>query len=307
LAFNSPAVGKKSIKYIFAQFLTGLRKFTNNGIYENPAENWEMTVFNQIGDKGIQFDADDLQEIANKGSSFDIENAIETWVKTIAWLGMAAKDYPFNQMLQIIENGTSSTPLTALGINDTIVALDGQPLFSASHSYDSASGSLTNIQTGTGVDTITKLEIDLLGLVGKLQSMSYGATGAINGEKRLLNQNITSVKIHCPALLKPQFEKMRLSNSVSALNGGNVVASALVKEVMPHPFTDANDWYVEVLDAETPFMRPFMLQEVYAPRLDTPSMKDYSVVNNNKLQYGVRVKLGVGLAGFWKMGKVTNT
>jgi hypothetical protein len=302
LAFTADSLGKDSIKHIFAQFLTGLRVFTGNRTYDNPAKNWELSVVNQTGDKGMTISVEDIMELASRGSDFDIDKALESWIQTVALLGKMAKDYPFNHIAHIIENGTSGTPLAAFGIPATIVALDGQPLFSATHAYDSASGSLTNIQVGTGTSQ-AQLEADLVGIIGLLQSMTYSAPGAENSEKRFLNDNITLVNIHCPAVMLPKFRKLKAAQSVS-VTGDNVISNTMINEIIPHPFTDVEDWYAEVVDAETPMMRPFVHQLKQSPRLDTPSMTDESVKQNDMLQYGVRTYHGIGIAAFWKLGKV---
>ena len=304
LAFNSDARNKDSIKQIFAQFLTGLRVFTGNRIYEKPSKNWDLVIHTQKGDKGLEVAVDDINELSEKGPNFDIDRALETWISPLKLLGKMAKDYPFNHILHIIENGTSNQPLSAFGITAKIVGLDGEPLFSEDHAYDSVSGTFPNLHTGAGT-SISQLETSLIAIVDLLQSMVYYPTGAQNSEKRFLNENISKVNIHCPAGLKTTFMKLKGSQSLS-VTGDNVIAPAIINEITSHPFTDPTDYYVEVVDAETPMMRPFINQQVYPPRLDTASMSDASVKENDMLRYGVRTKHGIGIGAFWKIGKVIN-
>ena len=294
---------KSSVKYLFYQFVSGLRKFTGNRVYDSFPDTYNFVIYNEKFDKGLEIDVDDLEEGMEISADGQLIGA-DPYTLTINSMSSMAKDHPFEMMVTLIENGTSTTPLTTEGIGATITALDGKALFSATHDYSNVAGTQSNILTGTGI-ALANLEADLLSVISAFAGFYYKQNGTINSKKRSLNRSVTKVNIHCPVEMLGIFTKLKSTAAIAA-TGDNVVGS-YIQNIVTHQFTDTNDWYVELVDAENPFMRPLLNQVRKAPMLSLGQMTDESVKQNDKLQYGVRYKGMVGIGAWWKMLKVTNT
>lgn len=300
ISVNSSSVA--SIKYLFYQFISGLRLFTGNRIYDSFPDTYQFAVANKTFDKALEILVDTFEEAVKIGNDGKLEG-IDPYTATINSLGPLAKDHPFELMVTMIENGTSSTPLSGIGIPDTITCLDTEPLFSLLHDYKDVPGTQENIMTGTGVTTAS-LKDDLLDALARFATFFYAQNGSANAEKRSLNKMITEFNIHCPVALFGKFVDLKKTEGIVA-RGDNTVSS-FIKDIIPHQFTDVNDYYIELLNKENAFMRPFINQIRKLPIITLASPTDQSVKDNDMLQYGVRAKHMVGAGAWWKMIKVTN-
>jgi len=303
LAYTLVTGQKASVKYLFYQFISGLKLFTGNRVYDSFPDTYNFVVANKKFDKGLVIDVDELEEGIEIGNDGQLIGA-DPYSASINSLMMMAMDHPFELIMTLMENGTSSTPLSGEGIGDVITALDGQVLFATTHDYGPVAGTQSNIYTGTG-STLAQLKADILGILSRFSGFYYVQNGSANAKKRKLNQRVTKIKIHCPVEMLGKFIDLKNTTSIAA-TGDNTVRG-FIQDVIGHQFTDKNDYYVELVDTENVFMRPFLNQRRTAPKLDLPKPDDESVKQNDAYQYGVRYKGMVGIGAWWKIIKVTNS
>lgn len=305
LAWTYSAEGVKSVHYLFNQFMNGLQKFTGQRKYDSLPDVFKMAVTNKTWDKGVLVAVDDLEEAARISEKGKIQG-LDPYKQAINSLSSMAKDHPFDLMITAIENGTSTTPLSTVGIGDTVTGIDGQALFATTHSYASVAGTQSNIVSGSGT-TIAQLEADLLSAMSRFAGFYFLQSGTDTSvkSKKKLNKVVTRVRIHCPVELFGLFTKLKNTNSIAIADDNTV--KTLIADIQAWNFADANDWYIELLDTDgMPMMRPFINQIRKQPKLDLPSPDDESVKENDAYKYGVRYKGMVGIGAWWKLIKVTN-
>jgi hypothetical protein len=235
-----------------------------------------------------------------RAASVNSITGMDMYIKAIGAQAPAAKDAPYEKMLDLLEAGNASTYGTTF---------DNQNMFDTTHAFDKEAGTQSNLLTGTGIST-AQLSADLKSAIAALNgfylSVDNGSTA--NNKKRKLNKGKMKLVVVCDSSLSSAFSDLNsLENIVIDTNGGSQTNTLRNKfEVVDRPFTDANNWYLmEVSDAA---LKPFMISVEDEGALNTPDDQPEAIANLQVLRYAFNgLSYGVGYGAWWKAILVNNS
>ena len=251
----------------------------------------------------VEYEVEGL-EIARRdfkrASAANSITGLDMYVKAIGAQAPAAKDAPFEKMLDLLEAGAASTYGTTF---------DNQNMFDTTHAFDKEAGTQSNLLTGTGTST-AQLSADLKSAISAFKGYTLTVDNAstANNKKRVLNKGQMKLVVVCDSSLYSAFQDLRtLENIVVDTNGGSQTNSLRNSfEVITRPFTDTNDWYV--MEVSDPALKPFMISMEDEGALNTPDDQPEAIANLQVMRYAFNgLSYGVGYGAWWKAIKITNS
>jgi len=291
LAFKFNSGDVSSTKFPVTKIMSKIKAFTGDRQHQNPADGFFFEIANDEFDGSVDIKRRDLLRAQAVNSLI----GLDLYVKEIQSLGAEAKDKPYEDLLEWLEAGDTSTYGTTF---------DGQNMFDTTHDFNNAAGTQSNLLTGTGV-TLATLLVDIRSAMAALEGfyyvMSDGSTA--NSKKRMLNRNPEYV-IVCPVGLKPFFEDIR-QMTVVGRDGSSTNTLKNTFEVIARHFTDTNDWYL--IDVSDPMIKPFIISMEEEPKLETPEMNEFQMREHKVLTWGIEgFSYGIGYGAWWKAVQTTN-
>jgi len=297
LAFKYNTGAVPDSKFLINMLFSSVEEWKGAQEYDRFDKLIEQVVTNKehfVRGKDIPYRAFERARQANSILGMDM------YIKTIASLAPAAKDAPYEKMLKLLKGGAGSTYGTCF---------DNQPLFSTSHNFDDASGTQSNLITGTGVTT-AQISDDLKTAMSSIMSFHYSVdTGSTEDEdKRMLNRNPRFVVLCDPSLYAKMKDVRTLENIVIDSNGGSQTNSLRNTFEVVHRIVDSanpNAYYlIDVSEANT---KPFLIGMEDEGRLITPQDNIDALANLQMLRYGYnQLSFGNAYGAWWKIVKINN-
>ena len=278
-----------SMNFVFEDFLAGIEEFTGSRKHNLFPDSYKFSVVNKEWDHAVDINLKDL----DRASAINSLNALNLYTKRIGEMPMMWKDQPVELAFDMLEAGAAST----YGLT-----FDGQTFFDSDHSYSLVAGTQSNIVTGGGATTVALLIADIQACWARFDSFTYNQGGTGNSKKRKLNRSMKKILIVAPTQLGSLF-RTALTQERLASGESNPVAGTF--NLVTRPFSDANDWYMIVLD--DPFFRPFLLQIEKPVELDVPNPNDENVREKKLATWGGYARHNVAYGAWWCAIKVTNT
>lgn len=285
--YNSGPV--ESNTFVFADFLVGIEEFTGSRKHNLFPDGYKFVVTNKEWDVAVDINRKDIE----RASLMNSVQALNMYTDRIGNLPMMWKDQPIELAFDMLEAGAAST----YGLT-----FDGQTFFDSDHGYSTVAGTQSNIITGGGATTVALLIADIQAAWARFDSFTYNQGGTTNSKKRKLNRSMKNVLIVAPTQLGSLF-RTALTQERLASGESNPVAGTF--ELVTRPFTDANDWYMIILD--DPFFRPFLYQVEKEPELDFPTPHDYEALERKIYTWGGYGRHAVAYGAWWTAMKVTNS
>lgn len=288
--FNSGNIG--SVDFFMNQINSKIKEFKGTRDHITPSTSFKVTIVNKEYDGAIDILRRDLKRAASVESTL----GLNVYADQISSLGKEAKDKPFEDLLDYLEAGDANT----YGLT-----FDGQNLFDTTHAYDNKAGTQSNLLTGTGT-TLAQLSTDLKSAMDAIYGFTFTVDkgNAGNVKKRMLNK-APKFTVVCPPALRSKFEDLKELRYFGA-DGATENSLRNSFEVIVRPFTDANDWYL--IDVSEPLVRPFVISEEEAPKLETPEMNPHQLREHKVMTWGIEgMSYGIMYGAWWKATQTTNT
>ncbi len=293
--FNSGAV--PSTKMLINLLFGTLKPFEGSITYRKVDEIAQQLIPNkEYFVEGIEIANREMKRALQANSI----SGLDMYIKSIGNLPRIAKDGKIEKTLELLEAGTGST----LG-----TCFDNEPLFSTSHNFDIASGSQSNLLTGTGTTTAqisadVKKAINAMG--GFYRSMDQDDNS--NAKKRKLNMGDPNILVLCDPSLRSQMDDLRTLRNLS-VSGGSTQDNTLRNsfDIETRFFNDPNDYYV--IDISEPTIRPFFVSKEDEGRLITPTADNPEALANlqmHRYSYS-EISFGNAYGAFWKIVKINNS
>lgn len=277
-----------SVEFPFTGFLVNMEKFTGSRKHQLFPDGYKFTVTNEEWDVAVDIPRKDIE----RAGLINSIPALNPYLQRIAEMPKMVKDHPVERAFDMLEAGTAST----YGL-----CFDGQVLFAATHDYAVAAGTQSNIVTGGGT-TVAQLITDIQACWSRFDGFVYGQGGTGNAQKRKLNKTMNRILIVAPTQLGGAF-RAAMTQERLASGESNPVKGTF--DLVTRPFSDANDWYMIVLDDS--FFKPFLFQVEKDPELDTPTPQDESARERKVFTWGAYGRYTVAYGAWWTAMKVTNT
>lgn len=281
---------RESTKFPITKIMSKISKFTGNRKHNSPSDAFYVQIFNEEYDGSIDVPRRELMraQAANSLTGLDM------YVKEINSLGAEAKDTPLEDILDMIEEGHTST----YG-----VTFDGQNMFDTTHAFDNQAGTQSNLLTGTGI-TAVQVANDLDKAIAALRSFHYtmddGSTK--NKKKRKLNKTL-SITVVCPDEMVSTFEKINKSEYLA--DGVTNIYKGMIGNIITRPLSDTNDWYI--MDTSEASVKPFIISTEEVPVLEMPESNDFQKKEHKVLTWGLEgFSYGKAYGAWWKAVKTTN-
>lgn len=289
LAYEFMSGDVSSTKFPITKIMSKIRKFTGNRKHMSPADAFYVSISNEEFDGAIDVPRRDLKRAMAANSI----TGLDMFVKEINALGSEAKETPYEDLLDLVEQGHTSTYGTTF---------DAQNFFDTTHAFDNKAGTQSNLLTGTGV-TEAAITTDLLAAFSALRSFYYTMDSEDGGnkKKRKLNKTLAMTLI-CDDSLVEIFEKI---NGAEYLDGKTNNLKGRLANIVGRPLADANDWFIfEVSEAN---VKPFIISMEERPMVEAPSNYDYNLKEHKVLTWGIEgFSFGKGYGAWWKGIKTTN-
>lgn len=288
--FNSGNIG--SVDFFMNHINSKITEFKGTRRHITPSTSFKVTITNVEYDGAIDISRRDLKRAASVESTL----GLNVYADQISSLGKEAKDRPFEDLLDWLEAGDASTYGTTF---------DGQNMFDTTHDYNNAAGTQSNLLAGTGT-TLAQLSTDLKASMDAIYSFTFTVDkgNTANRKKRMLNKMPKFVVV-CNSTLRSKFEDLK-KLSYFGVDGATQNSLRNTFEIIVRPFTDANDWYL--MDVSEPLVRPFVISEEEAPKLETPEMNPYQLREHKIMTWGIDgMSYGLMYGAWWKAVMTTNT
>lgn len=289
LAYEFMSGSVASTKFPITKIMSKIRAFDGNRKHMSVADAFYVTITNEEFDGAVDVPRRDLMRAMAANSL----TGLDMYVKEINALGSEAKETPYEDLLDLIEQGHTSTYGTCF---------DAQNFFDTTHAFDNVAGTQSNLLTGTGV-TEALITADLLSAFSALRGFYYSmdSEGGGNKKKRKLNKtfNITLV---CDDSLVEIFEKI---NKAEYLDGKTNSLKGRLNNIVGRPMTDTNDWYIfEVSESN---VKPFIISMEERPVVQNPDVADNNMREHKVMTWGLEgFSYGKGYGAWWKAVKTTN-
>ena len=188
------------------------------------------------------------------------------------------------------------------GVN--YLCYDGNEFYDTAHS-EGESGTQSNLLTGSGVDTLAKLEKDLAKALQKFAEYKDDHGHPYNHPIDYAPGMPSQICVVCPPAMYKDLSKIRNLLSIDP-NAADSVFRGTFAILQDQYLTDANDWYVDYV-GQWPL--PFLMQERQAPRFidkTNPQTSD-EVWSTNTINISVDARYQAAYANWRRSVKITNT
>lgn len=290
LMYKYPSGPVETMNFPFAEFLKGMEEFTGSRKHQTFPEAYKFTVTNKEWDVAVDIKQRDLERatlLANPLTGLNI------YRQRIAEMPMMVKDHPVELAFDMLEAGDANTYGTTF---------DGQNFFDTTHDYSTSAGTQSNIITSGSGTSVANIITDFQAAMSRLDGFTYDQGGTGNAKKRKLNKTMNRILVVCPSALFGTFNQAMTQNRLA--NGeDNPIKGKF--SLVSRPMTDANDWYITVMD-EGQF-KPFLFQMEKEPLLDTPTMQDEGVRERRTFSWGSYGRYNVAYGAWWKAIMIQNS
>lgn len=229
-------------------------------------------------------------------------SGLNMYIESIGNIAREAKNAPFEDVIDLLEQGATNTFGTCF---------DNQNLFDTTHAFDGQAGSQSNILTGGGTTTAL-ISDDLKTAMSRMRGFNFTVDNKDSAvkKKRKLNGKFGPMKfvVVCHTDLWAAFNDIRKASLLVVDTNGGSQSNTLINqfEIIDHPFTDVNDYYL--MDMSEPTVKPFLISMEDEGSLTLPDDNPDAKVNSRTLRYAHKdLSYGLGYGAWWKALKVTNT
>jgi phage major head subunit gpT-like protein len=290
LIFEYQSGAVASVDFPFWQFLNQVEEWKGERKAQTFPDGFKFTVTNKEWDMAVKVRRRDVLRAANQVTN--ILKGLDPYRLRISEMPKSLKDHPVDLSLNMLANGETNTFGTTF---------DGQNFFDTTHSYSTVAGTQDNIVTGTGT-TAANIEADFLSAISRLDSFEYIQAPNAAYNRKLNSTTDQNLLVLAPTELKGVFWQLQKDALTTA---GKTNTLQKMFEIETVRFSDANDWYLAVLDE--PIFRPFLYQVEEFPKLDMPTEQDESVRNRQEYVYGAHGSYNVAYGSWWKIVKIKNS
>jgi phage major head subunit gpT-like protein len=289
LLFSFNGGMRESNDFPYFEFLRTFEEFTGTRKYQTFPEGHNFRIVNKEWDMAVTIKMKNLERAAEAANLPNALNSLDIYKLRISEMAKMAKDFPIERSFQMMLAGDTTTEGTCF---------DLEPLFSNTHSYGPAAGTLSNIVTGTGT-SVTQVRQDLLNVRSRFASFTYQQSP--NATSRKLNRMDSKMIVFAPTPLDGVF--WEVLNETQVNNSSNNVGKLFTYETLPD-FVDQNDYYVAIVDEQ--MFKPFIHQIEKPPVLDLPDPNSERAKELKEFAWGAYMRMNVAYGAWWKIIKVTN-
>lgn len=278
-SFKVPFSSATSV--VYGLFMDGLKKVTSTPIpSETMPDAYKIVVPHDPFAKRVEITEAEFQR-AQTVSDLALQ---ESRVRNLAVL---AKDHPVEMALDMIENGAS---------NQYGVCLDGENLFSTSHSFGDATGQ-SNLLNGTGTSE-AQIAADLRSALDALEGFFYKS----GNRNKLFNTNAKPLVV-CDVSKKAIFNDLLKKETISGTT--NTFRDSF--ELVAVKMNSANSWYVIDQDNGGVEVNAPIINPVELPAELNNNLGQESQTMDKVLKFQVYYRAGFGYGAWWKIVKVANS
>jgi phage major head subunit gpT-like protein len=267
--------GKKNVLLAIADMFPQMRQWVGDRVFHNPAEHSQLLT-NPHYELSMEVDADDVED-----------DELGGYFLSSAGLGERASQHPDVLLGQVLQTG------------QTLIGFDGQNFFDTAHPIDAKNhiGTQSNYEAAGRALTAANWELV------KANMASWSAGPSNGGVSELIGSVPTHVMVprQLEGVAKRIFEAELDASIVTTAAQTNVnkgTAKIIVNDRLNNQPTT---WYA--LDLRS-VLKPFAFVKRKAPKfvmLNRPD--DQGMFLNNKIQFGVDGRWGVGIAAWFRAYK----
>lgn len=278
-----------SANFPFVNFLRNMEEFTGSRKHQIFPDAYKFVVTNKEWDVAVDIPRKDIE----RAGLINSVPSLNPYLQRIAEMPKMVKDHPIELAFDMLEAGDAST----YG-----VCFDAQSLFSTTHDYGTAAGTQSNIITTGAGTTVANLITDIQNCWSRFDGFVYAQGASGNAQKRKLNKTMNRILIVAPTQLGGAF-RAAMTQERLASGESNPVKGTF--DLVTRPFTDANDWYMIILDDT--FFRPFLFQVEKDPELDMPTAQDESARERKVYTWGAYGRYNVAYGAWFTAMMVQNS